>query len=170
MNQLDTEDTDAGAWTAERHVTSLYQAHALGLARLGCSCWATRRPPRTSCRTRSSACTAAGTAWPTPPPPSIAFPTLGAVRLPHSKQFEARQTVRSLNLKSQGGNLMTDSQVIWSQSTASPSGDFAKISAPTEQPVPVGVVSPSWTHWTQISTPQGTIAARRAVTPKPRRR
>jgi len=28
------EDTDAGAWTAERHVTSLYQAHALSLARL----------------------------------------------------------------------------------------------------------------------------------------
>jgi RNA polymerase sigma-70 factor (sigma-E family) len=34
VNQLDTEDTDAGAWTAERHVTSLYQAHALSLARL----------------------------------------------------------------------------------------------------------------------------------------
>jgi hypothetical protein len=29
VNQLDTEDTDAGAWTAERHVTSLYQARAL---------------------------------------------------------------------------------------------------------------------------------------------
>ncbi len=28
------EDTDAGAWTAERHVTSLYQTHALSLARL----------------------------------------------------------------------------------------------------------------------------------------
>jgi len=28
------EDTDAGAWTAERRVTSLYQAHALSLARL----------------------------------------------------------------------------------------------------------------------------------------
>ncbi len=34
MDQLDIEDTDAGAWTAERHVTSLYQAHALSLARL----------------------------------------------------------------------------------------------------------------------------------------
>ena len=34
MDQLDAEDTDAGAWTAERHVTSLYQAHALSLARL----------------------------------------------------------------------------------------------------------------------------------------
>src|SRR5580704_14633622 len=28
------EDTDAGAWTAERHVTALYRAHALSLARL----------------------------------------------------------------------------------------------------------------------------------------
>src|SRR5579863_366564 len=28
------EGTDTGAWTAERHVTSLYQAHALSLARL----------------------------------------------------------------------------------------------------------------------------------------
>ena len=34
MDQLDTEDTDAGAWTAERQVTALYQAHALSLARL----------------------------------------------------------------------------------------------------------------------------------------
>jgi RNA polymerase sigma-70 factor (sigma-E family) len=34
VDQLDTEDTEAGAWTAERHVTSLYQAHALSLARL----------------------------------------------------------------------------------------------------------------------------------------
>ena len=31
---METEDTDAGAWTAERHVTALYQAHALSLARL----------------------------------------------------------------------------------------------------------------------------------------
>jgi RNA polymerase sigma-70 factor (sigma-E family) len=31
---VETEDTDAGAWTAERHVTALYQAHALSLARL----------------------------------------------------------------------------------------------------------------------------------------
>jgi RNA polymerase sigma-70 factor (sigma-E family) len=34
VNNLDTEDTDVGDWTAERHVTSLYQAHALSLARL----------------------------------------------------------------------------------------------------------------------------------------
>jgi RNA polymerase sigma-70 factor (sigma-E family) len=34
VDQLDTEDTDVGAWTAEQHVTSLYQAHALSLARL----------------------------------------------------------------------------------------------------------------------------------------
>jgi len=31
---VETEDTDVGAWTAERHVTALYQAHALSLARL----------------------------------------------------------------------------------------------------------------------------------------
>ena len=54
---------------------------------------------------------------------AIAFPTLGNVRLPHSNQFEARQTVRSLNLKSKGANLMTDSQVIWSQSPASPNAN-----------------------------------------------
>ncbi len=34
VDHVDTEDTDAGAWTAERHVTALYQAHALSLARL----------------------------------------------------------------------------------------------------------------------------------------
>ena len=28
------DDADVGGWTAERHVTSLYQAHALSLARL----------------------------------------------------------------------------------------------------------------------------------------
>jgi DNA-directed RNA polymerase specialized sigma24 family protein len=31
---VETEVTDTGAWTAERHVTELYQAHALSLARL----------------------------------------------------------------------------------------------------------------------------------------
>ena len=34
MDQLDTEDPGVAAWTAEQHVTSLYQAHALSLARL----------------------------------------------------------------------------------------------------------------------------------------
>jgi RNA polymerase sigma-70 factor (sigma-E family) len=34
VDQVETEDTDVGAWTAERHVTALYQAHALSLARL----------------------------------------------------------------------------------------------------------------------------------------
>jgi RNA polymerase sigma-70 factor (sigma-E family) len=34
VDQLDTEDPDVAAWTAEQHVTSLYQAHALSLARL----------------------------------------------------------------------------------------------------------------------------------------
>jgi RNA polymerase sigma-70 factor (sigma-E family) len=38
VEHVDTEDPDAGvsggAWTAERHVTALYQAHALSLARL----------------------------------------------------------------------------------------------------------------------------------------
>ena len=34
MDHLKTEDTDVGGWTAERHVTALYQAHALSLARL----------------------------------------------------------------------------------------------------------------------------------------
>jgi hypothetical protein len=66
---------------------------------------------------------------------AIAFPTLGAVRLPHSNQYEARQTVRSLNLKSKGANLMTDSNVIWSQSPASPNqsapcdGGYVTVSA-----------------------------------------
>jgi RNA polymerase sigma-70 factor (sigma-E family) len=34
VDPLKTEDTDVGGWTAERHVTALYQAHALSLARL----------------------------------------------------------------------------------------------------------------------------------------
>jgi RNA polymerase sigma-70 factor (sigma-E family) len=34
VDHLKTEDTDVGGWTAERHVTALYQAHALSLARL----------------------------------------------------------------------------------------------------------------------------------------
>jgi RNA polymerase sigma factor (sigma-70 family) len=34
VDQVETEDTDVGTWTAERHVTALYQAHALSLARL----------------------------------------------------------------------------------------------------------------------------------------
>ena len=34
MDQLETENTDVGDWTVERHVTALYQAHALSLARL----------------------------------------------------------------------------------------------------------------------------------------
>lgn len=34
MDHADTEEADVGTWTAERHVTALYQAHALSLARL----------------------------------------------------------------------------------------------------------------------------------------
>ena len=34
MDHVDTEHAGAGAWTAERHVTALYQGHALSLARL----------------------------------------------------------------------------------------------------------------------------------------
>jgi RNA polymerase sigma factor (sigma-70 family) len=37
LNQVDhlkMDDADVGGWTAERHVTALYQAHALSLARL----------------------------------------------------------------------------------------------------------------------------------------
>ena len=34
MDHLKSDDTDVGGWTAERHVTALYQAHALSLARL----------------------------------------------------------------------------------------------------------------------------------------
>ena len=34
MDHVDTEHGGAGAWTAERHVTALYQGHALSLARL----------------------------------------------------------------------------------------------------------------------------------------
>jgi RNA polymerase sigma-70 factor (sigma-E family) len=34
VDHLKTEDADVGDWTAERHVTALYQAHALSLARL----------------------------------------------------------------------------------------------------------------------------------------
>ena len=34
MDHLKTDDADVGGWTAERHVTALYQAHALSLARL----------------------------------------------------------------------------------------------------------------------------------------
>ena len=34
MDQLDTDDPEVAAWTAEQHVTSLYRAHALSLARL----------------------------------------------------------------------------------------------------------------------------------------
>jgi len=34
VDPLKTEDTDVGGWTAEQHVTALYQAHALSLARL----------------------------------------------------------------------------------------------------------------------------------------
>jgi RNA polymerase sigma factor (sigma-70 family) len=34
VDYADTRDAEAGAWTAERHVTALYQAHALSLARL----------------------------------------------------------------------------------------------------------------------------------------
>jgi RNA polymerase sigma-70 factor (sigma-E family) len=33
VDHVDTEHADAGAWTAERHVTALYQRHALSLAR-----------------------------------------------------------------------------------------------------------------------------------------
>jgi RNA polymerase sigma-70 factor (sigma-E family) len=34
VDHLKTDDADVGDWTAERHVTALYQAHALSLARL----------------------------------------------------------------------------------------------------------------------------------------
>jgi len=34
VDHLKTDDADVGGWTAERHVTALYQAHALSLARL----------------------------------------------------------------------------------------------------------------------------------------
>jgi RNA polymerase sigma factor (sigma-70 family) len=34
VDYADTRDAEAGAWTVERHVTALYQAHALSLARL----------------------------------------------------------------------------------------------------------------------------------------
>jgi len=34
VDHVDTEHAGAGAWTAERHVTALYQRHALSLARL----------------------------------------------------------------------------------------------------------------------------------------
>jgi RNA polymerase sigma factor (sigma-70 family) len=34
VKHVDRRDADAGAWTAEQHVTALYEAHALGLARL----------------------------------------------------------------------------------------------------------------------------------------
>lgn len=34
MDHVDTEHAGAGAWSAERHVTALYQGHALSLARL----------------------------------------------------------------------------------------------------------------------------------------
>lgn len=34
VDHVDTEHTDPAAWTAERHVTALYQAQALSLARL----------------------------------------------------------------------------------------------------------------------------------------
>jgi RNA polymerase sigma-70 factor (sigma-E family) len=34
VDQLDTEDAGVAGWTAEQQVTSLYQAHALSLARL----------------------------------------------------------------------------------------------------------------------------------------
>ena len=48
---------------------------------------------------------------------AIAFPTQSAVPLPHSKQFESRETVRSLNLASKGDSLLADSKVTWSQTT-----------------------------------------------------
>jgi hypothetical protein len=66
---------------------------------------------------------------------AIAFPTLGTIRLPHSNRSEGRQTVRSLSLKSKGTNLMTDSQVIWSQTPANPNessscrGGYVSVSA-----------------------------------------
>jgi RNA polymerase sigma factor (sigma-70 family) len=34
VDHLKMDDADVGGWTAERHVTALYQAHALSLARL----------------------------------------------------------------------------------------------------------------------------------------
>ena len=34
MDHLKTEEADVGGWTAAQHVTALYQAHALSLARL----------------------------------------------------------------------------------------------------------------------------------------
>jgi RNA polymerase sigma factor (sigma-70 family) len=34
VDHLKMDDADVGGWTAERHVTSLYRAHALSLARL----------------------------------------------------------------------------------------------------------------------------------------
>jgi RNA polymerase sigma-70 factor (sigma-E family) len=34
VNYTDTEDSATGTWTAQRHVAALYEAHALGLARL----------------------------------------------------------------------------------------------------------------------------------------
>ena len=34
MDQLETADTNVGDWSASRHVTELYRAHALSLARL----------------------------------------------------------------------------------------------------------------------------------------
>ena len=61
------DDADVGGWTAERHVTSLYRAHALSLARLALVMLGDRHGRRrTWCRTPSSASTAAGTGWPDP--------------------------------------------------------------------------------------------------------
>jgi hypothetical protein len=49
---------------------------------------------------------------------AIAFPTTEAVQIPHSKHYESRQTVRSLNLTAKGTSLEADSKVIWSETNA----------------------------------------------------
>jgi DNA-directed RNA polymerase specialized sigma24 family protein len=62
VNQADTRAPD----TAERHVTALYQAHALSLARLALLMLGDRGAAEDVVQD----CTAAGASWPAPMPRS----------------------------------------------------------------------------------------------------
>ena len=61
---------------------------------------------------------------------AIAFPASQAIRIPHWKNAESRQTVRALNLASKGTGLAADSKVIWSETTAPLANPLCESSEP----------------------------------------
>ncbi len=64
MDHADTRDAEAGAWPAQRHVTALYEAHALSLARLALVMLGDPAAAEDVVQDAFLGLTGAGTAWP----------------------------------------------------------------------------------------------------------